>query len=119
MNRDMRPAAQHLERQAVATGIDAAQHDGAERRDDDGAAQLPREVERAGRDAKLVRRDRVLHDRGGDRIHHAQSRAADREQHADLDQRQPARPPREHHERDNAEQKPADRHELVMGEPHH
>ena len=115
-----RAAAQHVERQPMAAGVDAAQHDRGERRDDDGAAELAGEVERAGRGAELVRRDRVLHDGGGDRIHHAEARAADRQQHADLEQRQPAGLAR----RTAASMTmpssmPTDRHELVVREPHH
>ena len=75
--------------------VDPAQHDGAEHRDHDGAAELAEERERAGGDAELVRRHRVLDDQRRGRIHRPDAGAGEREQRRDRQQRQPIRPDRE------------------------
>ena len=56
-----------------------AEHDGAEAGDDDGAAELAEEIERAGDDAELVRQDGILDQHRGQRIHRPDP-AADEEQ---------------------------------------
>ena len=115
--RPMRAAAQH-ERRAWPP-VDAAEHDGAEHRDDDGAAELAEERQRAGRDAELVRRHRVLNDRrGGGYIgptpaptsaSSAQLRAAT----------SPPAPDRKHRHRRDADRQRRHRHALIVLEPRH
>src|ERR1700676_1959478 len=70
-----------LQRHDARTIGAPAEHDGAEDRDNDRAAERTKEIQRTGCGAELVRFDHVLHEYGADRIHRSET-AADRKQEA-------------------------------------
>src|SRR5580704_10563471 len=93
---------------------DATEHDGAEYRHHERAAERAEKIQRAGRGAELVRLDHVLHDDGRDRIHRADTEAEHEQQHNDSAERMPRRVGGERGKRRDGDDEAEDRHAHVM-----
>ena len=81
------PVASFVERYRAAKIADTAEHDRAERGDDDRAAEQAKKIQRAGRGAELMRLHGVLHDDGAGRIHRPDRQAEQTKQSSETNKR--------------------------------